>query len=169
MLNPLGILLLRRNRNFAAKPRASHRPTRLVKGPRRRQQVHVCCIADKKNADSWNKSTPGSTSTSIPGIFLVRYEYSVILHPATGSSSHYSSVAKRQQFSCPLRTATLSLKFENEVPKGLFCFPMLYVHIWNNSAAVQAGTITSRVVFVVLFFFGFMQQEASIWYHTHDT
>ena len=31
-------------------------------------------------------------------------------------SSHNSSVAKRQQLSCPLSTVTLSLKFENMVP-----------------------------------------------------
>ena len=31
------------------------------------------------------------------------------------------SVAKRQQFSCPLGTATLSLKFENVVPGRWIC------------------------------------------------
>ena len=35
--------------------------------------------------------------------------------------SHYS-VAKRQQFSCALSTATLSLKFENVVPEGWIDF-----------------------------------------------
>ena len=35
----------------------------------------------------------------------------------TLSCSHHS-VAKRQQFSCPLRTATLSLKCEYVVPEG---------------------------------------------------
>ena len=45
-------------------------------------------------------------------------------------------MAKRQQYSCPLRTMTLSLKFENVVPEG-----------W------------------IRFSFGLVQQEASTCYH----
>ena len=40
---------------------------------------------------------------------------------STLGCSHYS-VAKRQQFSCPLGTATLSLKLENVVPGRWICY-----------------------------------------------
>ena len=66
---------------------------------------------------------------------------------------HYS-VAKRQQFSCFLRTATLSLKFEKVIPEGCICFfPVLYPS--NNVTAVREGTSSSRGVCVCVFFFFF--------------
>ena len=76
--------------------------------------------------------------------------------------SNYS-VAKRQQFSCALSTATLSLKFENVVPEGwILIFPALYLS--NIFTAVRARTSTSRGIF--FFFSGSCSQETSmLWYH----
>ena len=74
------------------------------------------------NADSADKPTTGSTFTSV----LLMYHRNSAITPAlplirksttlrsTLWCSHYS-VAKRQQFSCPLGTATLSLKLKNVV------------------------------------------------------
>ena len=48
-------------------------------------------------------------------------------------------MAKRQHFSCPLRTATLSLKFENVVPAGWILFFPCYIQVpGNNFAPVRA-------------------------------
>ena len=59
--------------------------------------------------------------------------------------SNYS-VAKRQQFSCALSTATSSLKFENVVPEGwIWFFPVLYLgHIVT---AGRARTSTSCLLY----------------------
>ena len=65
-------------------------------------------------------------------------------------------------FPCPFRTATLSLKFQSG-SRGLdLIFPALCLR--NNLTAVGAGTSTSRGIFSV--FFGFVQQETCVWYHT---
>ena len=66
-------------------------------------------------------------------------------------------MAKRQQFSCALSTATLSLKFENVVPEGwILIFPVLYLS--NIFTAVRARTSTSRD-FSFFFFSGSCSQE----------
>ena len=57
-------------------------------------------------------------------------------------------MVKRQQFLCPLRTATLSLKFENMVPEGWILF--LQCYICHNCTAVRAGTSTSHAIFLLL-------------------
>ena len=87
--------------------------------------VHLCCIAHKKEkkGDSADKSTTGSTSTSV--FLRTTFRDSAITHasPLIRKSTTlttlrstlwcpYYGVAKRQQFSCPLGTATLSLKLE---------------------------------------------------------
>ena len=59
---------------------------------------------------------------------------------------HYS-MAKRQQFSCPLRTATLSLKFDNVVPQGWIYFFSSYLSC--NFALY--GQVRVRVVFLFCF------------------
>ena len=81
-----------------------------------------------KKADSADKSTTGRTSTSdfctfrnfaiTPASSLI--PKSTTMRP-TLWNSRYSSVAKRRQFSCPLGTATLSLKLENMVPGRWIC------------------------------------------------
>ena len=64
-------------------------------------------------------------------------------------------------FSCPLRTAVLSPKCQSGSSLNLI-FPAL--RLSNNLTAVRAGTSTTRGIFSV--FFGFVQQETCIWYHT---
>ena len=85
------------------------------------------CVASptkKKEADSADKATTGSTSTSV---FSCWAFFNSAVTPAVGSIRKCPtrlrtlwctpcSVAKRRQFSCPLRAWTLPLKFENVVP-----------------------------------------------------
>ena len=83
--------------------------------------------------------------------------------------SHYR-VAKRQQFSCPLGTAILSLKFENVVPgRWVCCFPYrgqvffltappsmsstrTYVHFSTNIDDVTFFSITALQHYNTVFF-----------------
>ena len=90
---------------------------------------HLCCIAHKKKKKkkASDKSSTGSTSTPVFTIFrnsaiapaspLIRK--STTLRPTLWCSN--CSVTKRQQFSCPLGTATLSLKWVNVVPGRWIC------------------------------------------------
>ena len=98
---------------------------------------HLCCTAHKKShfADFFHKSTTGSTSTYIfflCDIPLLCHNSSYTFDPKcttrrwTLRCSNYS-VTKRQHFSCALRTATLSLKFENVVPEGWMGFFPCYI------------------------------------------
>ena len=97
-------------------------------------------------ADFPDKSTTGTTSTSV---FLRTTFRNSAITPAsplikkstTLRSSlwcSHCSLAKRPQFSCPLGTATLSLKLENVVPDCWICFSrtvakcfiLLLLHRW---------------------------------------
>ena len=63
--------------------------------------------------------------------------------------SHYG-VAKRQQFLCCLRTATLSLTFQNVVPAGwISCFAC-YIQV---TFLLLYEHVRERVVIIFLFFF----------------
>ena len=101
---------------------------------------HLCCIAHEKNLKRRfsGKSTTGSTSTSV---FLRTAFRNSAITPASPlikkSTTLRSSlwcfhcrVAKRQQFSCPLGTASLSLKLENVVPGCWICFFSYYGQVF---------------------------------------
>ena len=70
----------------------------------------------------------------------------------------HCSVAKRQQFSCPLGTVTLSLKLENVVPGCWICFFsycgqvffLLLLHRW--AALVRTSTFQKNLVRCNVFF-----------------
>ena len=132
---------------------------------------HLCSTAHKKKryfADFVHKSTTaGSTFTFVFFLYNTTSRHSAIT-PATPLfrkcttqrwtlwCSHHS-VAKRQQFSCRLKTATLSLKFPNVFPAGWICFfPVPYPR--NNFTAARAGASTSRGNF--FFFFQFRVRAA---------
>ena len=124
--------------------RPKNREPRSGQGPRKRAQQHeyhhaacaracltyVTCVASptrKKKKKASDKSSTGSTSTPVFTIFrnsaiapaspLIRK--STTLRPTLWCSN--CSVTKRQQFSCPLGTATLSLKWVNVVPGRWIC------------------------------------------------
>ena len=94
--------------------------------------VHLCCIAHKKNSEKLIFRTYPRLEAPRPPIFLrTTFRNSAITptSPLIEKSttprsslwcSHYS-VAKRQQFSCPLGTATLSLKLKNVVSGRWIC------------------------------------------------
>ena len=67
-------------------------------------------------------------------------------HPAMDSSCSHYSVAKRQQFPCRLRTATLSLKFPNVAPAG-------WIWFFPCSIQVIIFLLFEQVRVRVLFFF----------------
>ena len=101
---------------------------------------HTCvALPRKKKTKSTKLRRNSHLDAPLPRVFCVRYLVirNSAITPAsplilkcttlrwTLWCSHYS-VAKRQQFSCPLvRTATLSLKFENVVP-GRWIFSFSY-------------------------------------------
>ena len=113
------------------RPAASMRPPCLVylsTSNEARPRAPVLHRPQKKRyfADSLHKSTTGNTSTVYFSCTTLRRcatTSATLLIPKcttrrwTPRCSNYS-VAKRQQFSCALSTATLSLKFENVVPEG---------------------------------------------------
>ena len=76
-----------------------------------------------KKADSWNKPTTGSTSTSV--LFLddipsLCHNFSHTFDPKMHHPAMDAQVLSLQcGISCPLRTAALSLKLEYVVPEGL--------------------------------------------------
>ena len=81
---------------------------------------HLRCIAHKKKSEDVIFRTNTRLESPLPPLFL-RTTFRNFRHnsgDATPRSSlwcSHCSVAKRQQFSCPLGTATLSLKLENVV------------------------------------------------------
>ena len=139
-----------------------------------------CCIAHKKKwkADFPDKSTTGSTSTSVFFTYDVPYfrhnsgvtSNRKVHHPAIESQvlSLHSSVAKRQQqFSCPLETATLSLKLENVVPSCWIIFvvpwPSVFLAAPPSISSTPTYCITSilkEISYDVTFFVA-LQQAAS--------
>ena len=132
---------------------------------------HLCSTAQKKNhfadspptkkshfADFLHKSTTGSTSTCVFFLYDIAslchnlsYTFDPKMHhPAwTLRCSNYS-VAKRQQFSCVLSTATLSLKFENVVPEGWIWFFPCY--IWVIFLLLYEHVRVRVVAFFIFFF-----------------
>ena len=113
----------------------SHRGRYAIRVPAR--NVTNCCVAsptkkEKEKKRFWNKSTTGSTLplyiSCISYVVRTTFRNSAV-SPATPIQKRttrrsslnvlfYHSVAKQQQHSCPLRSATLSLKFENMVQEG---------------------------------------------------
>ena len=96
---------------------------------RQKKMLHLCCTSHKKKVISPIFCTNLRLEAPLP----VYFSCTTFRRCATTSAtplipkcttrrwtlrcSNYS-VAKRQQFSCALSTATLSLKFENVVPEG---------------------------------------------------
>ena len=94
---------------------------------------HLCCIAHKKKSEKPIFRTNPRLEAPLPPFFLrTTFRISAItpasplIEKSTTLRSSlwcsHCSVAKRQQFSCPLGTATLSLKLENVVPGCWICF-----------------------------------------------
>ena len=95
----------------------------------RASTYHLCCTAHKKNVISPIFCTNLRLEAPLPVYFSCTTIHrsvttlATLLIPKcttrrwTLRCSNFS-VAKRQQFSCALSTATLSLKFENVVPEG---------------------------------------------------
>ena len=92
--------------------------------------------------DYFDKSTTGSTSTSVFLRKMFRNSAATPASPLIRKSttlrstlwcSHYS-VAKRQQFSYPLGTASLSLKMENADPalKHVSVFLSIFLCFWRH-------------------------------------
>ena len=92
----------------------------------------LCCIAHKKQSEKPISWTNPRQEAPLPPFFLRTTFRNSVITPAscliemstTLRSSlwcSHCSVAKRQQFSCPLGTATLSLKLENVVPGCWIC------------------------------------------------
>ena len=116
----------------------------------------------KKTNDSADKSTTESTSTSVflrttfrdsaitPASPLIRK--STTLRSTLWCS--YYSVAKRQQFSCPLGIATVSLKLENVVPGRWVC-SFSYcgqVFFFICSSSIVRTRIFGKISYDVTFF-----------------
>ena len=111
--------------------------------------------------DFLHKSTTESTSTCYFSCTTFRHSTTtsatlLILKCTTRRwtlrCSNYS-VAKRQQFSCGLSTATLSLKFENVVPDGWILFFPCYIFV---IFLLLYEHVRVRVMAFFLFF-GFVQ------------
>ena len=69
----------------------------------------------------------------------------LIENPTTLRSSlwcSHCSVTKRQQFSCPLGTATLSLKLENVVPSCWICFFLYFGQVFFTAPPSMSSTRT---------------------------
>ena len=127
--------------------------------------LHLCCPAPPQKKCHFvvflHKSTTGSTSTCVFFLYIPslyhNFSYTLIL-----KCPNYS-VARRQQISCGLITATFSLKFENVVPEGWIWFFPFYIRV---IILLLYKHVRVRVVTVFFCIFGFKHsQQTSTCYH----
>ena len=97
------------------------------------RQVHLCCIAHKKKCEKPIFRTNPRLEAPLPPFSLRTTFRNSAITPASplikksttlrlSRWCSHCSVAERQQFSCPLGTATSSLKLENVVLGSWICF-----------------------------------------------
>ena len=124
------------------------------------RQVHLCCIAHKKKCEKPIFRTNPRLEAPLPPFFLRTTFRTSVITPAsplikkstTLRSSlwcSHCSVAKRQQFSCPLGTATLSLKLENVVPGRWICS-----FSYCDQVFFYCSSLHEQYSYVRVFFFG---------------